>query len=172
MICRIVQYHLASVDGREPRTFASRHLAGCSACQRQQEGLAGLDQELRGSRSFAPAPTFKPATTGPRTALPAFAALACSIAVVVLIIKLPAQEPAIDVPSQPVVAHHPQPSVPSQPMTHAAEPPPLAPALTRRWDIPQLRRIASQAPMEQELAALRQDGQRGLDAIMAIGRRK
>jgi hypothetical protein len=172
MICRIVQYHLSSVDGREARAFASSHLAGCSACLKYKEGLASLDQRLRVSSSSAPTPNFKPATiTDPRTALPAFAALACAVAVILLIVKLPAQKAATDAPAQPMLAHV-ETAAESQPMIHVGTEPPALVKTTSSWDIPQLRRIASQAPMEQEMAALRQDGKRGIDAIMSIGRRK
>ena len=169
MICRLVQYHLSSLDGSEPRAFASGHLTRCSRCQEFSEGLASLDQGLRLSRSTAPAPNFKPATiTDPRTALPAFAGLACAIAVVVLLVKLPSQEPK-ETPGQPMLAHA-STTAPSQPMPPETEPPPAEDASP--WDIPGLRHIASQAPMEEELAALRQDGKRGIDAILSIGRRK
>lgn len=169
MICRLVQYNLSSLDDNEPWAFASGHLAGCSRCQEFSEGLARLDQGLRSSRSTAPAPHFKPATiTDPRTALPAFAALACAIAVVVLLVKLPSQEPKKT--KQPMLAHA-STTAPSQPMpSPETEPPPAED--TSPWDMPGLRHIASQAPMEEELAALRQDGKRGIDAILSIGRRK
>lgn len=179
MICRIVQYHLSLVDGDEPRALAGGHLQRCDACKKFQIGLAGLDQQLRATSARAPSPSLRAAgVIGARA--PAFAALACALAALILMMKMPDQQVVAPVPDQrPVAQLHPFPLAPraqdplpseAQAMLPSEVQAPLAPR--RSWKIPPLELIASRAPMDEELAALSQDGKRGMDAILSLGRRK
>jgi hypothetical protein len=162
MICKIVQYHLSNLDEAEPRGFASRHLERCQSCEKYRAKLSRLDQELRSAVRLAPRPSSaSEASLGSRGGLPALAALTCAIAVMVLVWKgaetqKPARAPA---PTQVASVHH----LPSEPQIQAHAPSP-------RWDLAPIRSLRTRAPMREELAALRQDGKRGLDALLAIGR--
>jgi hypothetical protein len=162
MICSLVRFHLSLADGKA-WSIARSHLERCESCAQHQQSLERLDAGLRASGPLAPRPRAQslPAI-GSRGGVPALAALTCAIAVILLLLNLPTKSPssATNEPTQVARVEN----VPQRP---------TAPSQIRRapWNIPPVEVIRSRAPMQEELAALRQDGQRGLDAILAIGRK-
>ena len=162
MICSLVRFHLTLADG-EAWSFARSHLKRCESCAQHQENIGRLEADLRVSGPLAPRPRAQsiPAI-GSRGGVPALAAVTCAIAAILLLLNLPAKSSstATSEPTQVAVVEN---------IAQA----PTAPSQVRRapWDIPPVELLRSRAPMQEELAALRQDGQRGLDAILAIGRR-
>lgn len=164
MICKLVQYQISNLGESEPRGFASRHLESCQSCKNYRAKLSLLDQELRSSARRAPrAASASEANLGSRGGIPALAALTCAIAVVLLVWKSADTQEGAHAPPPTQVAsvqHLP-------PEAHVAPPAPPP-----RWELPGMRSLRTRAPMQEELAALRQDGKRGLDALLAIGRQE
>lgn len=163
MICSLVRFHLSLAGDGEAWPFARSHLERCESCAKHRESLVRLGAELRSSGSLAPKPRAQsiPAI-GSRGGVPALAALTCAIAVVLLLLNLPTNSSTPETSESTQVAR--VENVPQRPP---------APSQSRRapWEIPAVEVLRSRAPMQEELAALRQDGQRGLDAILAIGRK-
>lgn len=164
MICSLVRFYLTLSQGDNARSFAQSHVKRCEACASHRAKLVRLDSELRSCRALAPRPRAKSMLPiRSRGGVPALAALTCAIAAIILIWKLPTDSSPVPTPSAPRVAsidhRSPQPAA-------------LHPGASTGWDIAPVELLRKSAPMQEELAALRQDGRRGLDAILSIGRRK
>jgi len=161
MICKLVQYKVStqSVDALSARV--QTHLSECKACGQFRESMHALDSQLRAGAISAPRPVTQSPAAPPR--LWWMGALACASAAILLAWVW-----------QPGNPHKTESAKVAMTSPHSGD----AAHAESSWGLPDLSAVApdlsmvaSADPLQDELHALRQDGERGLEALMSLGRR-
>jgi len=184
MICRYTQFRLSNTEGAALSLWMRKHLRGCECCREFKGKLAGLDESLRGSAAWAPAPILADREKGrswgrswfPAFALGSFVAMAAAVALYFASdngdtgtsVSVSAGDPAKLLNSEEKTTGEKH----SDPLSPSPSPDPRPSGEGRSLISQQLRRFAllqSVSPLERELEALQQDGKRGLTRLLALG---
>lgn len=145
MRCWYARWQLSNALDRG-EVAARGHVARCAACAAHARALDALDARLRGGAARAPAP--RPVSVErPRRWWLVAAPLAASLATLVIALSLRAPDPS------------PPPAAASAAPSQLAGARAVAGRVTRAL-------IAERSPLEVELAALVDEGRRGLDVAL------
>ncbi len=160
MICRYSQYRLSSLEGVVPKGRLLLHVQNCSDCRNYKEKLAGLDHALSSNTTRAPSPVLRE-KHGIGMGM-VFSTGALVVVAAVVSFWIAGSESKEGTHNQPIVAT-------LNPVASEA-PMPEATSLSRTITLSKLSVIHQVTPLEHELDAWRDDGRRGLERLLSLGR--